>query len=377
MNLKINLKARLKRYYQNQIHNNKKNTLNIVKKFKIVATLLVLIFPIYPSFWSFSYDQPQWPNPDYDPNTILSSYEDFPQWDIWLSWEPGFIRPWEVSLWDRDLTWVNKLVIYKVQPGDSFDIIADKFEIDSKSIIWANNFGEDKTLQPWEEIKIPPVSWFVYTVESEDTLDSVAEYFNIDKNKIIEQNKLDPNADLKIWQVLIIPGWKKVFQAVEQVEEKQENITTKNSTGKNSVPKKDPKKQTKKNTTIAKSDNWKSPTKSWYAVAWRGKPNRFAPWYCTRFVANYKNVTWRGNAWEWLHNAAAAWVSTWRTAAAGSIVVFKWRWYSAYYGHVWIVVWVEWDSIIVKDMNYAGRYVVTIRKVSKNDSAIRGYIYVN
>lgn len=372
MNLKINLKARLKRCYQNQIHISKKNTVNVVKKFKILALILVLLFPIYPSFWSFAYEQ--WPAPDYDPNTILSSYEDVQiDWEDWFSGESWFVKPWEVSLGERDLTWVNKIVIYKVKAWDSFDIIADKFEIDAKSIIWANNLSEDKVLQPWEEIRIPPVSGFVYNVESGDTLDSIVSKFGIDKNKIIEQNKLDVWIELKIWQVLIIPGWQKTIKTLEKEEETKIIKDNKDPKKDN---KKDPKKQDKK-PIIVKKDSNKKPVKSWYNVAWRWGWNKFAPGYCTRFVANYKNVTWRWNAWEWLHNAAAVWVPTWSSAAAWAIVVFRWRWYNSYYWHVWLVAWIEWDSLIIKDMNYAWRYVVTIRKIPLNDSSIRGYIYAN
>lgn len=53
------------------------------------------------------------------------------------------------------------------------------------------------------------------------------------------------------------------------------------------------------------------------------------------------------------------------------------RGYNPYYGHVGIVTGIEGDSIIVKDMNYRKLNEVTIRKISKTDSAIKGYIYVD
>lgn len=368
MNLKINIKARLKRYYQNQININRKKAIRVVKKFKIFWAILVLLFPIYPSFGSFAYDQ--WAAPDYDPNTILSSYDD-------LSWDPTsnfsneswFIKPGDVNLDSRDLSWINKLVIYKVESWDSLESIANKYWIDVKSIQWTNFFNDNTVLHPGQEIKIPPVSGFVYTVEAWDYIDSIAKKFGVEKAKIIEQNKLEEWKDLQLWQVIVIPGWKKIIKVQEE---------TKTET---KVVKKDDKKpkvtETKKKPTTPKVVA-KKPTQTWYAVEYRWTGwNKFAPGYCTWFVANYKKVTWRWNAWEWLRNASAAWVPTWSTAANWSIVVFKWRGYNSYYGHVWIVVWVEWDSIIVKDMNYARKYQVTIRKVSKNDSSIRGYIYAN
>ncbi|PJC56815.1 hydrolase, partial [Candidatus Gracilibacteria bacterium CG_4_9_14_0_2_um_filter_38_7] len=108
-----------------------------------------------------------------------------------------------------------------------------------------------------------------------------------------------------------------------------------------------------------------------------GKGNRFVWGNCTYFVANHKNVTWRGNANAWLRNAAAAGVPTGKTPTPGAIITFQGSGYNPYYGHVGIVVDVEGSDIVVKDMNYRRLNEITIRRVSKNDSSIQGYIYTN
>ncbi len=90
-----------------------------------------------------------------------------------------------------------------------------------------------------------------------------------------------------------------------------------------------------------------------------------------------KTVTWRGNAKEWLRNAAKQGVPTGSVPATGAIVVFNGHGYNPYYGHVGIVLEVHDDYIIVKDMNYRALNEVTVRKVLKNEAAIKGYIYVD
>ncbi|MDD5769703.1 MAG: CHAP domain-containing protein, partial [Candidatus Gracilibacteria bacterium] len=98
---------------------------------------------------------------------------------------------------------------------------------------------------------------------------------------------------------------------------------------------------------------------------------------CTRYVAQYKDVDWSGNAKDWLYNARAKGHSTGSDASIGSIVVFNGRGYNPSYGHVGIVIGIKGDDIIVKDMNYRRLNEVTVRKVPINDKTIKGYIYVD
>ncbi len=114
-----------------------------------------------------------------------------------------------------------------------------------------------------------------------------------------------------------------------------------------------------------------------YTVRYTGGGYGFAGGNCTWYVAQYKNVTWRGNANQWMRNAKAAGVRTGDDPIIGSIVQFSGRGYNRYYGHVAIVADITDDYIIVKDMNYRGLYEVTIRKVLRDDDSIDGYIYVD
>lgn len=120
-----------------------------------------------------------------------------------------------------------------------------------------------------------------------------------------------------------------------------------------------------------------TPGKDSYLVAYNGKAKGFAWGNCTYFVATHKNVTWRGNANAWLRNAAAAGVSTGTKPATGAIISLAGGGYNPYYGHVGIVVDVDGDDLIIKDMNYRRLNEVTVRRISSDDRSIRGYIYTD
>ncbi|EKD66299.1 MAG: Peptidase M23 [uncultured bacterium (gcode 4)] len=360
MNFKINIKARLLRHSRNSHFLKRKSIFNILKKFKILSLIIVIILPIYPSFGAIWVDKEfvVW---NYDESTILSSYE----WDTEssLSDTPSqvtwFVKPNTILDDSRDTSWVNKLLYYTIQSWDSLWYIADKFWVSVNSIIWSNDFSQNRVLKPGDTIKIPPVSGIVYNIASGDNLDSIAGKYKIDKLAILEQNQLDASKELKIWQQIILP-W-----AVKP-EPPKPIIIKSTVPAKKLLVKKDTKKQTPK-----------VKLQSGYSISYTGKWNKFAWWNCTYFVANHKNVTWRWNAGQWIANARAAWVPTWSDAVAWAIISFRGSGYNPYYGHVWLVVWIEWNDVIVKDMNYRRINEVTVRRINKNDSSIKWYIYAN
>ena len=98
---------------------------------------------------------------------------------------------------------------------------------------------------------------------------------------------------------------------------------------------------------------------------------------CTCFVAKYKNVTWHGNAKDWLRNARKQGIPTGNTPKPGAIVVYYGPGFPPAYGHVGIVMEVGDDDMVIKDMNYRALNEVTTRRESFDNPAIIGYIYVD
>jgi len=363
MNSKVNLQARIKRHSK-LLKEDLTNVHPLIAfyhkaSYRLVILTFVVILPIYPIFSNFlyatsKYDFYRW---DIDTSSILDSYVETESADGYSSTDNWFVivnAPLEDA---RDTDWVNEIIEYKVQEGDSFDSIAKKFEVTTNSIYWANNFPFNKNIKTWETIKVPSISWLVHNVKKRETLDNIATKYWISKEKIIAQNNIkSEETGISQWMTLIIPGARK-YAPIKNSASK----TTWGYTFANSIWK-----------------SWQSRDVLWdwvYKLVKRTPTYKFVWWNCTYFVAQYKEVTWRWNAKEWLKNAQAKWVSTGKNPWVGAIVVLHWRWYNPRYGHVAIVVDVTKDSIIVKDMNYRRLNEVTVREIPKDDAAIRWYIY--
>ena len=361
---RVNVKARLNRHLRIVKENiwvwEKKIRFQTWIDYNIVIFFILFIIPVYPTLASFMYDSSRYDfyRWDIDESTIIDSY----YW--WnndtnninspiLESTDSFISVNTILDDERDLAWTNEIVDYEVKPWDSFSVIAYKFRVSTNSILWANNFTKKHTLHPWEIIKIPPVSWLIHQVVKWDTLSSIAKKYDTAEEKIIEQNNLNKWDSLVIWDVLTIP-WA-IKKAPKPVYRKPV------------VYKK-----------YYKKSSWSQYVKtSWkFKMVWR-RPYSWVPWNCTRYVASYTNVDWRGNANRWIANAKAKWHKISHIPKIWSIVQFTGRWYNRRYGHVAIVVDITPTHIIVKDMNYRRLYEVTTRKIKLNDRTIDWYIYLN
>jgi surface antigen len=111
----------------------------------------------------------------------------------------------------------------------------------------------------------------------------------------------------------------------------------------------------------------------WYAGFYGGQ--------CTSYAASRRrdifssDKAFRGNAWSWARNAKAAGNAVGTTPRKWAIAVFAPGRGASGYGHVGIVeeVDADKDTVIISDMNYKGRNIVTKRVV---DSGLPvAYIY--
>jgi len=367
---KVNIKARIDRHSRILKENMwlKHKVTQILKKnklwYKIVIIFMAFLMPIYPMFASkiynnTAYDFYRW---DIDESSILWSYI------IWKNnlenqgsqlyeAKDSFLSVSTVLDDNRDLSWTNEIVKYKVQPWESISSIAYKFRVSSNSIYWANNFTKKHVIHPWDIIKIPPVSWVIHRVKKWETLLSLAKKYKVDVSKIRKQNLIQTWELVKVWDVLVIP-WAKKY-----------------------IPK---SKYKLRKRVYAYRKTWYTFSRSKYVTAWwkyklTPKPSyhKFYWGNCTWYVAKYKTVDWWGNAKDWIRNARKKWHKVWHTPKLWAIIVFNGRWYNPRYGHVWIVMDIKsnWD-LIITDMNYRRLWEVTYRKISSKNRAISWYIYV-
>lgn len=371
---KVNLKARINRHSRIL----KDNLWNIHPfryfyhkfNYNIVFFLIVFLLPVYPLFSSFFYENTvydfyRW---DIDESSILDSYIDISEDNSIIVSHDSFISINTLMEWSRDVSGFSEIIEYEIKPGDSLSLIAQKFWVSNNSILWANNFDAKKVLHPGEVIKVPPVSGLIHEVKSGDTVTELAKKYKVDAERILSQNGLT-GSSISVGQNLIIP-W-----AIKEVPKPVVVQASRTTT------------PTRTTTTTTSAQGWYNfaqggnsefvDTDGVYKLVKRQPQWTFYWGNCTRYVAQYKNVNWSGNAKDWLRNAKAKWHSTGSAPWIWAIVVFHGKWYNPVYGHVWIVIDITATDIIVKDMNYRKLNEVTVRKVPKTDRAIQWYIYVD
>ena len=105
-----------------------------------------------------------------------------------------------------------------------------------------------------------------------------------------------------------------------------------------------------------------------------GFPDRFPYGQCTWWAARNRQVTWSGNAGDWLVNARALGVETSALPSPGAIVVYHPGAGYSELGHVAIVIAFSSSSYSVSEMNYLGWGEVNTRTVPWPDPHVSGFI---
>lgn len=321
-----------------------------------LALAVLALIPVYPSFGSYLSGTALPVAESYTPDetSIIDSYngEDF---DALAAANVGFVDLENFVDKGRDLRG-SKPVTYVVRSGDSLSTIADQFNVSINTVLWSNGLTINSVLHPGMKLKVPPMSGIVYSVAKGDTVAAIAKKYSVDEETIRRQNNLIASQDLALGTELIIPGGKKpVEKKSAPVAKAAKKVYDFTKATRHAVE------------AVVNADG--------YELERVSSGKGFVWGNCTYFVARYANVTWRGNAKDWLKNAAAAGVSTGSQPQAGAIVVLHGKGYNPRYGHVGIVVEVDGDDIIVKDMNFRRLNEVTTRKISADNGAIKGYIY--
>lgn len=94
---------------------------------------------------------------------------------------------------------------YTTVAGDTVVSVAQKYNISSDTVKWANNLSSD-ALEPGRTLAILPVSGVLYTVKAGDTLDSIASKYNVQRAVVVSYNDLDLSGEPAAGVQLILPG---------------------------------------------------------------------------------------------------------------------------------------------------------------------------
>ncbi|MBI4123100.1 MAG: peptidoglycan DD-metalloendopeptidase family protein [Parcubacteria group bacterium] len=95
---------------------------------------------------------------------------------------------------------------YVVEEGDTVASLAEKFEISTNTILWANDIPKGAELKLNQELTLLPVSGVLHAIRPNETLGSIASLYQVKAQKIAAANNLDSADDIFAGDLLVIPG---------------------------------------------------------------------------------------------------------------------------------------------------------------------------
>ncbi len=100
----------------------------------------------------------------------------------------------------------SSIVTYTVKPGDTISTIAEKYGINTNTVMWANKLSKYSIIKPGENLKILPKNGVLHTVKSAETLSQIANTYKVKVSDIVKANNMVSANQLKVGQQLIIEG---------------------------------------------------------------------------------------------------------------------------------------------------------------------------
>ncbi|MCF7835154.1 LysM peptidoglycan-binding domain-containing protein [Candidatus Gracilibacteria bacterium] len=287
------------------------------------------------------------------------------------------------------------IIQYVVQPGDNLSKIASTFGITVSHIKKINNIGS-RPIRPGDKLVVTDnEEGIIYSLTDKSNVLVFANKYNFNLEDFMALNSIpDETEILQQGQELFLPiSYEKAYEIgllerpAPEPKPIKKYVPVINKPLANST-KKPTTSSTSTSTASATTSNGSTSKKILSKYVFNKKiNNRFAPGNCTWYVAtqmpkifpytdeNNQDRPFGGNAKERYGNASAAGLSVGKSPRAGSIVVYNQLRSAA--GHVGIVRSYDASNgdMIIEDMNYAGKYIVTKRTDNSSNSKIIGYIY--
>ncbi len=98
------------------------------------------------------------------------------------------------------------VVDYTIGGGDTVSLVAAKFGLGYKSILWANGIDDRSIIKPGMVLKIPPVDGVLYTVKSGENLTALVQKYQADLNRTLDVNRLPDASAIQVGQVVTLVG---------------------------------------------------------------------------------------------------------------------------------------------------------------------------
>lgn len=127
----------------------------------------------------------------------------------------------QTSFKDQDL-----ISIYEVKDGDTIESIANIYNINKNTIIWANDL-QNKKIQIGQMLIIMPLDGVKYKIKKGDTIESIAKNHKADAGDLYSYNNINSNQDLVAGSEIFIPGG--IMETSNKVVNKNSNSSNNKS----------------------------------------------------------------------------------------------------------------------------------------------------
>lgn len=100
----------------------------------------------------------------------------------------------------------GEISVYVVREGDALSQIAEMFGVTTNTIVWANDLGSSRAIQPGQTLVILPIAGVQHKVAAGETLASIVKQYGADLDEVSAYNNLAASGALTVGTELIIPG---------------------------------------------------------------------------------------------------------------------------------------------------------------------------
>lgn len=100
----------------------------------------------------------------------------------------------------------GEISLYIVREGDTLSQIAEMFDINAKTILWANDIASPSKIQPGDSLIILPITGVRHVVKKGDTIASIAKKYDGDVDDILAYNQLSSAEDMSVGDTIVVPG---------------------------------------------------------------------------------------------------------------------------------------------------------------------------
>lgn len=135
----------------------------------------------------------------------LSADDELENMDYTLIQDNSIVASANPSLLNQFSSFKKDIIYYIVQKSDTPEQIAVSHNINTDTLLWANNLNSRSVIRPGDKLIILPINGIRAQIKKGDTIEGLAKKYKADAEEISQFNLFASNKDLKVGEYAIIP----------------------------------------------------------------------------------------------------------------------------------------------------------------------------